>query len=393
MKKNTENVRNGLMSEKQFEYLAGIHDTHCISLFIPTSRAGKEVDSGIGQLRLKNSLKELRNKLEQFGLRKKEIDANVNLIEPLLNDVHFWRNQSDGLAVFVYHKKMEHYTLPVSFKEYIYVADHLYLLPVIPFFNDDGTFYLLLLSLQNIQLFECSRHYITGIELSDLIPGRLEDAVGYDYQEKSLQHRSGQGGEAGAIFHGHGAGKDDRDKEIEKFFRAVDDGLMKILHDDRLPLVMGCVDHYYPLYKSVSGYRNIFPEHISGNLDKEDPALLHEKAWLLMDDHFKQHKNKKIEQFRNLSAGAKTTAEINEILPLAVDGRVDTLFIQEGKDKYGLYDHLSGEVTPDDQERCYHPSLYNLAALHTLQTGGQAFILRPAEMPLTDTEINALLKY
>ncbi|MBT8312024.1 MAG: hypothetical protein KJN91_04180, partial [Eudoraea sp.] len=43
-------------------------------------------------------------------------------------------------------------------------------------------------------------------------PEQLEEAVGYDYKQKSLQFRTGQAGFAQGAFHGHGEGKDDEKK-------------------------------------------------------------------------------------------------------------------------------------------------------------------------------------
>ena len=71
-------------------------------------------------------------------------------------------------------------------------------------------FYLLSLSLNEVKLYEAGRYSISEIILKGIVPEKLEEVVGHDYQEKSLQFRTGQGGEAGAIFHGQGAGKDDK---------------------------------------------------------------------------------------------------------------------------------------------------------------------------------------
>ncbi|MCA1747834.1 MAG: hypothetical protein LC655_09070, partial [Bacteroidales bacterium] len=221
-----------------------------------------------------------------------------------------------------------------------------------------------------------------------------EDVVGYDFEQKSLQHRSGQDGESGAMFHGHGAGKDDKGIEKEKFFRAVDEGVMKVLNDEKAPLLLACVDEYYPVYKKVTKYENLFETHISGNPDESEPLQLHEEGWLLVEDHFMQERKQKVKLLQDESAGAKASADIREIIPAAVDGRIDTLFIEEGKDLFGIYDLQKREVElaePDD--RLYHASLYNLAAVQTLIKGGRVFLAPAEEMPVQATELNALLRY
>jgi hypothetical protein len=394
MKKNEIHTGNGLMSEHQFRELSKVHALHCISIYIPTHRAGQEVDAGQGQSRLRNSIKELKKILQRLGLKENEINQQLAPLKRLLEDLHFWRNQSDGLAIYLHGGQLQHFTLPIHFKDHVYVADHFYLKPVIPFFNDDGRFYILALSLQHAKLFECSRHTVTEVNIVDLVPERLEDVVGYDYQEKSLQQRSGQGGEAGVMFHGQGAGKEDAQQEAEKFFRAVDAGLMKIIQQDDVPLILACVDHHYPVYREITAYPNLFEGHLSGNPEQVDPVLLHEEAWMLVEDYFRQQRKKKTNEFRDLSASGRTASSLIDIIPASFDGRVDTLFICQGKDRYGRYEQEKRLVIVDeDPGESYHASLYNMAAVNTLKNSGRVYLSEPGHMPLEDTEINALMRY
>ena len=188
MEKNSQEY--GLMSWGQFRKLAKVHDLNCISIYVPTSRAGEEVDQKHAQLKLKNILKEVNAALEASGTAKDELLASLQRLEQLLNDNYFFRYQSDGLAIYIHGSEISYFTLPVHFEPGFYISDHFYLIPVLPFFNDDGTFYMLALSQQKARLYEGSRNFITEIILDELAPDSLEDAVGGDTQEKSLQFRS-----------------------------------------------------------------------------------------------------------------------------------------------------------------------------------------------------------
>jgi hypothetical protein len=396
MRKNDKKEKNELLSQKQFHQLAGVQGRNCISIYIPTARAGEEVDSKMGERRLKNQLKAIKSTLKEHGLSKNQIKEAIKPAADLLKDVHFWRNQSDGLAIFLQKGEMEYYILPLDFKERNYIADHYYLLPLIPLFNDNGRFFLLVLSQQNINLFEGSRHSITEIFMKDLFPGKLEDVVGYDHEEKSLQHRSGQGGEAGAMFHGQGEGKDDKEHEIEKLFRAVDKELMKVLNNEKAPLILACVDHYFPIFNQVTRYGNLFNRYLGGNYDHTDPIELHERAWMLVSDYFQGNRKQKIKQFNDLSASEKTLKEFRDIFPAAVEGRVDTLFILKGAECYGYYDeaqHALHLESKDNTRKINHADLYNIVAMLAIQNGGSVYLEEPENMPLNGSEINALLRY
>ncbi len=394
MEETDYSTENGLITREQFLKLAGVHSNNCVSVFIPTERAGGPVDTGQGQLRLKNRLKEVRNILDEQGLSEKEKKELLDPVEELLEDDLFWRNQSDGLAVFTDGNELHIFTLPVHFRGQHYVRDHYYILPVVPFFNDDGMYYLLALSMQQVKLYECSKHFIEEISVEDLTPGRLEDVVGYDYEQKSLQNRTGQGGDSGAMFHGQGSGKDDKGIEKEKFIRAVDEGVMQVIKDQKAPLVLACVDEYYPVYKKITSYTHLFDEHVGGNPDELDPLLLHEESWFLVEEQFMNARMEKEKALRDASAGSKVSTDPAEIVPAAVDRRIDTLFIEEEKDLFGIYDMEKRTVElAAPGERSYQASLYNLAAAHTLLNGGEVFMASSEEMPLEGTELNALLRY
>ncbi|MGM0667498.1 MAG: hypothetical protein ACQETA_09265 [Bacteroidota bacterium] len=394
MKNKDAKQGNGLMSLRMFKELAKEKGDICISIYIPTSRAGEKVISKHAQKKLKNKLKETSSALVEAGTDKKEAGALLKPAEEMVEDNNFWRKQSDGLAIFINKNGMRSFTLPVDFEERLYTGDHFYLLPLFPFFNDDGEFYLLALSQKEVKLYECSKNHITSIVIDDLIPGSLEDVVGYDYEEESLQHRTGQGGDAGAMFHGQGGSKDEDKDEIERYFRAVDKGLMKFLANDKKPMVLACVESHFPVYQQITSYPGLFDSFISGSPDKEDPLVLHSEAWLLVKDYFSKQREDKINTFRKLSGTSKTAVVPDDIIIASVDGRIDTLFVAGGKDKYGTYDpkkrklKISGGETKDREV-----SLFNLAAINTLLNGGWVYISEGDKMPLENTEVNAILRY
>jgi hypothetical protein len=391
--KYTIDVNPQIISAGEFRDLLETRESHCISIYIPTQREGREVQEELGPKKLKNSLKKIRKELEQYGLTENEAKEYLEPLEDLQEDPEFWRNQSDCLALFKANDELKIFTLPIKTEQQTYVSDHFFVLPIFPFFNVDGRFYILTLTQQEVKFYEATHHSITPIKIDDLAPERLEDAVGYDYREKSLQFRSGQGGKAGAMFHGQGSGKDDRNKELEKFFRAVDTGIQEYLTDKNDPLVLACVEEYFPMYDNVTRHSNLWKAFIRGNPEETDPLLLQEEGWLLVEPFFLRDKKRQIDRFRQLSATGKTSFELEDIIPSAIDGRIDVLFVRNDTDRFGLYDKVNRSLIIDQDRKPYHASLYNMASVHTWMNGGQVYLVSPGEMPLKGTTINALYRY
>jgi hypothetical protein len=69
-----------IITNEKLKELAQINEPHCISIFIPTNRAGQEVNQNMDQKNLKNKIKEVKHKLESYSLKEREIDK---LLEPL----------------------------------------------------------------------------------------------------------------------------------------------------------------------------------------------------------------------------------------------------------------------------------------------------------------------
>ncbi|MFA5417957.1 MAG: hypothetical protein WC341_05810 [Bacteroidales bacterium] len=381
------------ISKAEFNELATTHDQHCVSIYIPTSGPGEKAETHQGQVKLKNSLKSVQITLSEYGLNTAEIDNYLDPVTDLMADKSFWRNQSDCLAIFLTGQSLRYYTIPGDFNEFTYVSDHFYLKPLLALFNGDGKYYLLTLSLQKVKLFSCTRFSISEVSITGYVPDRLEEVVGYDYRNKSLQYRTGKGGEAGAMFHGQGSGKDDKIMETEKFFRAIDKGLTKLLNKEEAPLVLACVGHYYPLYSKITVNNNLFNKHIDGNHDETEPHRLLEMAWPLVEDYFQQDRIKTQNLMRDLSSNGKTSYDLIDIIPAALDGRVEALFLQKDQDRFGLYDAVNRTVIIDEDQRFSQSSLFNLAAVNTWLNGGQVYISGPSEMPFEGSNMNALFRY
>ena len=371
--------------------LTQIQDTPVVSVFIPTHRAGKETLNGIDALKLKNQLKEVKQKLEKSGLHKNDIEKITSPVSNLVNDGEFWRHQSDGLAVFSTLNEFRKYTVPVHFEELNVVSDQIYLKPLIPLFNGDGRFFLLSLKTDAVKFYEGTRYSITEIEVNDLVPSRLEDVVGYDFEQKSLQFRTQQGEGA---FHGHAKGDEKAKPELLRYFRAIDRGLMKLLHDDQsTPLVVASLDYHFPIYREANSYKHIYPGHISGNPADMDTLELHNKAWALLSSHFNRKRQDKKALYHELSKSGKTSSQLKEILAAAQQGKVDTLFIEKNGDILGRFDIQTGTISAETNSNETGVPLLNLAAIKVFGQGGKVFLEKKEDLPDSSSKINALFRY
>jgi hypothetical protein len=383
-----------IITNERLKELAQINEPHCISIFIPTNRAGQEVNEKVDQKNLKNKIKEVKHRLESYSLKEREIARLLEPLTGLMNDPGFWKYQSDGLAIFRNHNLFEYYTLPVSFDPYSYIADHFYTLPIVPYINDEVKFFLLALSIGNVKFYEGFPHQINEVVMDDLLPGKLQEVVGFDFEEKHLQYRSGNDERGRATYHGHGSTSDEEKKmEITKYFMAVNQGLMKFLNGERSPLILATVDYLMPIYKEVNDYKYLHNEFIPGNPEYEDPVYLHERARGILEGHYDQVRKEKAKAFEFELSNQKASYKEEEIIQAAIDKRIDTLFVNKSEAMWGIYDKENYKILIRDKEDAQSSDLLNLAATHTLLNSGKVYLAEPESMPEPVAKLNAIFRY
>src|SRR5512138_2069906 len=178
-----------------------------VSLYMPTHRVGK--DQQQNAIRLKNLLAEAEKKLLANGLRRPKVQQLMRPAEELLWNNGFWREQSDGLAIFLSNDFHVIYRLPIEFEELLVIANNFHIKPLLPLLVRVGKFYILAVSLNNVRLFQANADTLTEVALN--FPNSMENALWMDEPERYLNLHSGSismnEGKGGAgIFHGHGIG-------------------------------------------------------------------------------------------------------------------------------------------------------------------------------------------
>lgn len=380
--------------KEDIEKLKAVRQEYCISIFIPTHRAGEKVMQQQNALSLKNELKFVKNKLRQKDMHA---DAITDLLEPihkLIDDSSFWRNQSDGLAIFIANGFFEKYTLPVHFEEFHYISDAFYLKPLMPMFVGDGNFYLMLLERRNVKLYECTRHSFTEFIIDDLIPESKRDRVGYDYEEKNLQFRTSQAGSGQALYHGQEAATGKRKNEIKKYFRAINDGIHPLIQENDFPMLVVAQDFLFDIYKDVNSYSNLMENSLNVDFDDTDIFEIHEMAWEIMAPVFDQKRKDKIAQFVEVEGSGQTAIGIDRIVPAAIQGKIDSLFCENLEDILGVLNMENNNIIAKPSEEDDHTiSLMNVAAINTFLNGGDVYLLEKDDMPNPNSRINALYRY
>lgn len=385
-----------MLTVEDVRELAASADGTRVSLYFPTHPGGTEIGAK-NSVRLKNLLREAEEQLAARGLTAAEVHRILGPARDLVPQDDFWLNPASAFAGFLAGNGFRHYQLPLELDERVVVGDRFFLKPLLPLLVGDGRFWILALSQQSVRLFEASMTRIREIDLRS-IPQRLQDVVGYDWEQRSLQfHTASPGGGAmagPAIFHGQGAGVDDQKGEIEKFLRVVDRALLELLRDKRPPLVLAAAEPVLSIYREVTKYPNVLAEGVEGNPEHRSPEDLHEAAWKLVEPGFQQERRQAHSQYASLVGTGRATDRLMDIVPAALDGRIDTLFVATDTERWGTYDPESRQVSLADAAAPGSHDLLDLAAIEALDRGARVYAVPAQRVPGENgTGIAAIYRY
>mgnify|MGYP003659456174 CR=1 FL=1 len=168
---------------------------------------------------------------------------------------------------------------------------------------------------------------------------------------------------------------------------------MTLLKDDNFPMIVASQDYLFSIYKEENSYQHLLDDHITCNLSETDKFLLHEMAWKKVSPIFDRERKEKVEVFKQYDGTGKTSSEIEQVVPAALEGKIDTLFVQDSTDIWGIYDPEKRHVRIDEEPLPSSVSLLNKVAIKTFLNGGKVYLLKKDEMPNPYSKVNALYRF
>lgn len=363
-----------------------------ISIYIPTARSGKEVNNKKNKIELKAQWDQIKRDDELNKFSDNQVDNFDSYINNLLEDQNFWHYQEEGLAVFLGDEFFKYFKVPILFEASYFILDSFYIIPFVPAFSPKHSFYLLTLTLKEVHLYQADQQGIKEVFIDNLIPSQLEERVGYDYKEKTLESKKMNNVQGAEQFHGYGGAKRDQKAEIKNYFSGIDKGLQSYLHNKSEPLVIMGQENFLPLYKEINSYGNLYDQTIAKNPSDMDKLTIHHEAIKAMSTYFKQTVNNKLKTYKDQKPELKS-ASLHDLIPASFEGRIDTIFIEKGKILWGDFDKQKMVVEVHDSKKENSIALLNFIVQNVLRHNGEAFLLKGAFMPDKTFKVNALLRY
>jgi release factor family 3 len=366
------------LTRDDLETLVGYSDGPCVSIYLPTHRAG--VETLQDPIRLKNLLRKADQDLQGLGQSGHALPALLRPARELLENYEFWQHQSDGLALFLAKDFLRTFRLQLQVPELAIVAEHFHVKPLLADITVNSHFYVLALSQNRTRLFRGTQASLAELAVQDM-PGSMSDWSQEEPLERQLQsHSAGNGhGYRTAVIHGQGG--QNRKEELVAYFHEIDLAVRKQLPYHPGPLILAGVDYLYPLYHRASSITALLDTWISGNPDAMPLHELHKRALAIASAHFSQAQKEACDRYLALWHTQRASNKLSDILPAALHGRIESLLVAVGVQTWGRLDATTSEAVISESPGAGDEDLLNLAAIHTCISGGTVHAVQPEEVP------------
>lgn len=379
------------LSREELRPLAEARGDACVSIAMPTHEVGAEVQQD--RIRLGNLLSEATTKLEQQGLTPADAERVLAPTRALEDDTEFWNHGRPGLVLLLSEAESHVFKVPRAVEPMCWVGPRYRTTPLLSLVEDDR-FAVLALSASSVRLFIADRGELRQQPQGD-IPHRLEDVVGYQTEEASVQWhtRSSAGpGRSPAVYHGHGVGHDDQNHERTAFVRRVAEAVIDQLPRRDMPVVVAAVERTVAELRQHAAGLKLTPEAVQGDPEDMNLASLHAAAWACAEPVLKQPVERARQRVGDQMGTERVSTKLASVLRAALEGRVDLLLVAPDATRWGRFDSATGDVEAHDDARAGDDDLVDLAVTLALARGAEVHMVERDQLP-GDGQLAALYRY
>jgi hypothetical protein len=131
---------------------------------------------------------------------------------------------------------------------------------------------------------------------------------------------------------------------------------------------------------------------VTGNPDTLKAEELHKQAWDIVEPFMREEQKGAEERYWELSGTEQISNDLRQIVPAAVFGRVETLFVANGHQVWGTFDPATGTLLIHQTQEEQDEDLLDLAAVHTFLKSGTVYTIPPENIP-GERPVAAIFRY
>jgi hypothetical protein len=266
------------------------------------------------------------------------------------------------------------------------VADSFHLKPLRRFLQSADRYQVLGLSLDTIKLFEGNRDTLDEIEPALGVPRTITEALGAElvetHQTVASYSYGGVGGACTPMPHGLGGDIDADLIVAERFFRAIDQAVLK--HHSQpsgLPLFLAALPEHHHLFRQVSQNPFLMAAGLPINPDVLPLDELRERAWQVVEPQYQAQLAALTDEFAGAKSKGLGSDDLAQVAQAAAAGRVATLLIESDRQIAGRLDGVTGRSEVAELSNPQVDDLLDDLGDLVGKMGGRVLVIPTEQMP------------
>jgi hypothetical protein len=304
---------------------------------MPTHPAGREGQQDA--IRLRNLVTIAEQQLIARGMGGHQAGELLKAILKLPHDPASWKKRKQGLAIFRSEKAFTNYRLTTPLDELVVVDRRFHIKRLLPAIHASPQFYVLAVSCNRIRLLKVTWQGMEVLHPPGL-PANIKEGLNLQGADRGEQVHSGMRGDLGkeaGVFHGQGGHRDTQKEELVEYFRIIDEALRPVLRESSWPLVLAGVEYELAIFREVSKYNHIAEEMLGGSYDYVEDQMLYLHALPLGQKFYDRQRCQAIARYQSLADTNLASNEVEQVVPAAYQGRVDTLLVDYRAETFGRF--------------------------------------------------------
>lgn len=298
----------------------------CVTIILNTHRTSP--DNQKDPILLKNLVKEAEERL-YADESKRDAKALVERLKNLESSIDHSHNL-DSLVLFVNEDVAEYVRLPIAVEDRV-VIDHTFATrDLVRAMHLETNYYVLVLSQQKVRLIEAFNDKVVA-EVEKPFP--IENTQFYSTNKAELSNASRQ------------------TNLIAEFFNRVDKEVNNLRKDNPLPVLICTEESNYHEYLKIADQKHsIFETYLNKNrLDEKAHAIVTE-AWKIVSEYTIAKNNARKAELLKAVSENKFLSDTNEIWQAIKQGRIQTIFIEQGNFQPATWENDQIQYVSEDQK-------------------------------------------
>lgn len=275
-----------LPTPEELQELRRFADPFSLTMYVPHTDYDPNGATNPNQIELKNLLDQAEIALLNDGVDPDDVRTTLQPGHNLIVSREFLTLRGEGLVLFTHPKLFRHYHLPGDIPHLLSIGRGFSLEPLERAISDNKPYLVLVLSHNSTKLYEGDRFTIRQLRLKHF-PANMARALRIDEYPKASKGRftsPASDRRNSEIMHSpYSESQTDKEMLLE-YFRLVDGSLRQLLQKKGKPVILAGVEYLLPIYRQANTTPYLLPEVLTGNIDRERPDVIRQRAWKLIKD-------------------------------------------------------------------------------------------------------------